>query len=85
LVCGLLFDLFWLAGGVGFSSPAAAAISGATRMTDKSRAADNLSVDFMRPLLDIDVMIIHRRRALLCGAAHYRAKVIIDKKTEARE
>jgi hypothetical protein len=44
-------------------------------MADKSRAADNLSVDFMRPLLDIDVMIIHRRRALSCGAAHYRAKV----------
>jgi hypothetical protein len=38
-------------------------------------AADNLSVDFMRPLLDIDVMIIHRRRALWSGAAHYRAKV----------
>jgi hypothetical protein len=63
-----LFDLLWLAGGVGFASPAAAAISGATRIADKSRAADNLSVDFMRPLLDIDVMtpasrIVVRRRA----------------------
>jgi hypothetical protein len=29
----------------------------------------------MRPLLDIDVMIIHWRRALSCGAAHHRAKV----------
>jgi hypothetical protein len=77
--------LFWLAGGVGFSSPAAAAISGATRMADKSNAADNARVDFMRPLLVIDVMIIHRRGVLSCGVRHYRAKVIIDKKVVARE
>jgi hypothetical protein len=39
----------------------------------------------MRLLLDIDVIIIHGRRVLSCGARHYRAKVIIDKKTVARE
>jgi hypothetical protein len=39
----------------------------------------------MRPLLDIDAIIIHRRRVLSCAAGHYRAKVIIDKKAVARE
>jgi hypothetical protein len=39
----------------------------------------------MRLLLDIDVIIIHWRRALSRGARHYRAKVIIDKKAVARE
>jgi hypothetical protein len=54
-------------------------------MADKSSAADNASVDFMRPLLDISVIIIHGWGALSCGARHYRAKVIIDKKVVARE
>jgi hypothetical protein len=54
-------------------------------MADKSKAADRVSVDFMRPLLDIGATIIHGRRALSCRARHYRAKVIINKKVVARE
>ena len=65
---GVLVRLVLAGGRRGVFFPAAAAISGATRMTDKSRAADSARVGFMRPLLYVGVTIIHGRDALSCAA-----------------